>query len=1323
MVNIPDIVEQEGMDKNNIKSNITPPIPNETVEIPQDEVSTPITPEPVETTPIEESSAENTEVTPTREELGITPWKDIFNKPEYQGLETGQQAKLKLQYFDTLIAPNIPEYEYTSQRSQFLNHASRLEINKDNPSWIAEQVHGIKRTGGIFLGLLNAPSAFGLGALVESESRTKEQQEEYNKLNLFQKSMIPFGAAFDAAFNSVIKEGSMGAMYGDYYKSVTGKTIEEALPNNLKWAAPTLEFLAELPFDPLIIQGSISDVIKKGIPKEWVGQMPKRMLDDLKKIEALDDLEKSSLQTRFIDILKGREDYMKWWAEQPLTPTEIKLDTTGSPLIKRTSGILKAEKPKDFGIKVVLREEAALTTQLKTTPKSTAKKGVSIDAIKAGEKTNKFRQEKGLPPLAKFPKEQVDKWNRLKATKNIEEFRKSKGLPPLVRAEAGALAGFEIDDEGNIYYDVRKGALGVAASAGGIKIVKAFNDTKSLSKLSNNPSWAKVASGIGHETHNWTFAEVLQKINKSVFDRFAVLKNASPETYEKAITFSSWKDNALYKFRPLVEAFNPVKKDNFTISTYIKAHRDLIRAERGFSNPVDTTIYKTGISIDDAKNSIKEIETDWVASGKNLDDLQSTLDAFNQWTHDEILSPMYDAGFLSKKSYEDIIKNNRWYAAYDVIEHMPDNIDNIPMLASKEFFSVSNQNIIKSIKGTEKQIVDPIEATIKKFTTAQYNIARNDVAKTLIDDANIKPFTKPIATSEKELASMKSQGLDPFMEGGFSKKEWGQINLFRDGNVERYAVPKELADTMKQLSTQQANKFVTGYNAIFRASATTLSLPFLIRNVPRDFIIGYISSPYHGAGIGLAKFTKDWGTGAWEVVKHELGKPSLVDDYIKSGGSFGWAGSEAFEGGGKVAAKKLLFEKSGVGKAADIITTPFKLVSTLNEIAEMAPRMGIFDRGMKVGADITDAALAGRRATIDFNRGGTFLKVANQYIPFLNARVQAKVTLVDAIKRDPKGTIAKAVTLTTIPGLSAYAWNRLYFSDEYDDIPENIRQDNFCIVYGTEQDEEGKVVPKYLAIPKGDAGTLFNPIEFGLDSKFKDDNAKRGTQEFLINFLSDMSPLDFAREGKLSASKLGSGVLPPITKAPLEDWANLKFYQGTEVVPYYMGKSKPPELQYKESTPEFYKKMGEITGVSPLRLQNYGSNILTTYGRIGFSPTAMLNAIKGAIVKTQGGDHERRAWVVIKDIENGYNTARAYAEEMIKNNDTQGALNLMQNWNEGINNQIDEFNSKFAKYGIEDKGGIAQSYGFTRAKSMNLIRNTRKESGNPLDKKLSRRKK
>jgi len=483
----------------------------------------------------------------------------------------------------------------------------------------------------------------------------------------------------------------------------------------------------------------------------------------------------------------------------------------------------------------------------------------------------------------------------------------------------------------------------------------------------------------------------------------------------------------------------------------------------------------------------------------------------------------------------------------------------------------------------------------------------------------------------------------------------------------------------------------------------------------RDAFMAYTTAPVYTAG-RPDKFAASWAKGFWEGAKHEfLGKSDVAAEYIRSGGGFGFVGELRKAS----LAKSGLFKKGVVKKSSDIVSSPFKLIEKISATIELAPRLGTFERAKMTGMTQKDAALTARQSTIDFNRGGTWTKVVNQFVPFLNARVQGRVTLAQALKNNPKETLTKAFVAVGMPGMGAYAWNRLYHSELYDDIPEYIRQNYFTIITGTHKDKKGKISPEYVVISKGDLGQMaWNPLEFGLDQMWEKD--REGTTKFLVNYLSDLSPVEFAREGKVSVSKAAGSLTPPIVKGFAEDWANLKFYTGREIVPHYMGKSKPPELQYHENTPETYKWLGKKLKIAPLRLQNFASNILAGYGREGMDPSAMLRGLTGRLIKTTGGAKEDQAWKAIADIEHGYTEIRAFAEELIKNGEQDAARTLLNEWNKGLASQISEYNKRFAEYGFEDEGGLRRSYMFTPRKYKNLFIR-REDDRSAIEKRLSGR--
>jgi len=1389
----------------------------------------------------------------------MTPWSEVSQKKEYLQLPPEQQDAAKNQYFSEMVAPHVPEQDIELARNQFLNSTKTITPSEKSPSFLGQQLKGVKRIAGVGLGVVNSPLAYVWGSLEEPY----KDSEGYAKLPLWEKVGKGIESGLESAWRSISKEGDFGTLYGEFVQTKTGKTILENVRDDLKidinndspdtyaakmvlsnMIAPTVETVMNLISDPLVGAGEAARLAQLKIPKGFKGKInDPKIIQELESLNKLEGAERQAVQKRLMEVLNNRGEYINWW-ETTLAEKEAAQSKVGPPLLKpgerdipgltaprnAIAGVPKrdfsvyipqqkaeliqppTETIKDYNLipesnreAINIMRDEVMASELERHPKGYVlastfpdwfkKKGWSkkdfiniIDKAEAGKeltpkqstKLNEWLkisedlkkthptlvtgadalslEKKGFEPvynnvlagdLQKGDKLNIkgeifehkgldeigniilkdgetvklDFFDSIKIdgiktlgktettltenTKRINDFRKSKGLSPFTaKATGGMILGISEDEDGNVTYDVGKGLAGALIVGGGLKI-KSKSAGKLMGAMARSPAWSKVHGMVGKTSKPFEFAGILGRLNTTLFDRFAPIQKASPKTYEAARSFSSYKDQAVIQFDELKDVLKPVKNDEVLMTDYISAHRAASRARRGLENP-------NNVTIQDARQAILEIENQYANDGKNVQHLRDALEGFHKWAHNNILQKGVESGLISEAGAKSIVRNNDFYATFEVLDMLPPNINDIPSLPGKEYFSVSNQSIIKKMVGTEKQIANPIESTIRKFTNAQATFARNKVASVFIDDPNTKGMFRPVAMTEKELAAMKKQGLDPVFSGAWNKKEFDTINRFKDGNLERYVVPIEIAETMKQLTPKQAPRVIKALNAVFRSSATTLYLPFTISNTSRDALMAYTSAPVYSKG-DAGRFLKDWAEGLKEGIKHEFGgKSDIAKEYIKSGGSFGYAGNLRQAR----AARADLFKKGIVRQASDIITSPLKLIEKVSASIELAPRLGVFERAKMKGTSSKDAAMLARQSTIDFNRGGTLTKVVNQFVPFLNARVQGRVTLAQALRKDPKGTLAKTAISVGLPGMAAYAWNRLYYSDLYDDIPEHIKQNYFILIAGTETDTRGKENPRYIVMSKGDIGQMaWNPIEFGLDQAYKKDT--KGATDFFVNYLSDLSPVDFARDGDVSPSKIVGGLLPPVVKGVAEDWANLSFYTGREIVPYYMGKSKPPELQYKENTPETYKWLGKKVGISPLRLQNFASSVLAGYGREGLDPSSMLRGLTGRIVKTVGGEKEQQAWTVIKDIEQGYIYTRAYADEMVKNENREGAVKLLTEWNAGLQKRVTEYNKQFKDAGLQDKGGILNSYTFTPAKKKTLLLQ-RKDNRTALEKKISR---
>ena len=108
--------------------------------------------------------------------------------------------------------------------------------------------------------------------------------------------------------------------------------------------------------------------------------------------------------------------------------------------------------------------------------------------------------------------------------------------------------------------------------------------------------------------------------------------------------------------------------------------------------------------------------------------------------------------------------------------------NDLPALPSREYFSLRNMEELKKISGTEKQIAEPVQATIDKFFRVQELIARNKVANTLIDDPAMSGLFRRVAASEKEFGRLQKQGGNPILQGSWKKKEFDTVSRFKNRN-------------------------------------------------------------------------------------------------------------------------------------------------------------------------------------------------------------------------------------------------------------------------------------------------------------------------------------------------------------------------------------------------------------------------------------------------------------------------------------------------------------------------------------------------------------
>lgn len=794
---------------------------------------------------------------------------------------------------------------------------------------------------------------------------------------------------------------------------------------------------------------------------------------------------------------------------------------------------------------------------------------------------------------------------------------------------------------------------------------------------------------------------VPKKFTEAFSDRFAPIKRFEEMVSDMAgkpidINSSAYTAARMYAGRmgtvesylnELQKVLSPLRKERADFTRFVLSRRALERAERGFANPA-------GVTADTAKQAMEELKTK-VGPGI-FKRFETAEQAIQKWANDAILKPATESGLISKKAYDSIVAKNKHWIPFQVLDYLPDSafLDTLPK--GGEIFSVGKQGIVKGLEGTEKIIRDPFEAIIDKLSNAVNLAKRNDVARKLINIREVLPEAKEL--------------IKPLAKDTRVPKGWGSLSVFVDGKNTKWIVPEELSWAMHQMNEVEAGmlgNFVKFTSGAFRKGATTLYIPFSLSNAVRDAQMAVMTSKY---GFNPA----DWVSGFAQGLKGAFGWDSkLLEEFSRNGGGFGGFIQGAREISG---VKKQLFEPTW-WKRTKAVVNPFNLISNFAEAIELAPRLGVYKRAIKGGATGLEAAFEARNATIDFAKAGQEMRIVNMWVPFVNARWQALLNTARVFKESPVKSAAKAGALIVTPGVTTYFWNSLNYPDLYEDVPRWIKDTYFPIIVGEETDEQGNRVPKMVLIPKGDVGQIFyNPIEYALDYVRKGEPGN--FTKLALEWMSQLAPIPFTRDGELSASQFFSGALPPILRTPIELATNKSFFTGGPIVPRRLEQVAPTE-QYDEKTPQAAVVVGRALGVSPMKIAYGLGGLFGGFGREAIDPAKILESTAERFYRSAGGEKRNQAWNLKDEAVVGYNTAREQAKRAIEANDIKSATAIIESWNAAADKVLPDILPYLAEDDPQEAQKIRSSLTFQAQDIARLQRSVYDEMASKAEKKGS----
>lgn len=571
---------------------------------------------------------------------------------------------------------------------------------------------------------------------------------------------------------------------------------------------------------------------------------------------------------------------------------------------------------------------------------------------------------------------------------------------------------------------------------------------------------------------------------------------------------------------------------------YLVARRTLELAKRGI---------KTGISSMDALSVVKSLKDKFEKHARRLDRYQ-----------DRQLKLLVDSGILSKDAYKRIKAQNMLYVPLHRFYEKN-------MGGGRGKLSVIDlANPLKRIKGSDLEIISPIESIIKNTFLFRDLAERNRVALSFVDACNKtqgggrvadKFFKKYSATKledkEKVDVILESGIIEDLMGGTMENQEAyvrsliknnpfekiifrpknatnpqeGIFRVFRDGEVEYYQMDdKDLYDALRFADSEQMKnmmsgkiwQFITAPTRILRAGATT-TLEFGTKNFIRDMLTAGVYSKNGYVPVLSSAY------GIFQV----LTKGKWYREFLREGAryaNFTAVDTNVIQNALRGAFKN---DKTTAAYWLNFVKNPVAALRAYSELMESATRVAEYRLARKNDKSALDAANEAKSITLNFARNGKFGATLNRLIPFFNAGIQ------DTAKFFEEFVLNKDSAQLSRNWLKGFL---------------RLSLPTIMLAYINSDDEEIKALPTWRkaifwnfripgvdgiwSIPKpiGLLGIVFCGVPEAIVS-FILSKDKKLAKEYLNQFLGMANPFD----------------VPVAVKTPYELWANKSFFTGGRI--------------------------------------------------------------------------------------------------------------------------------------------------------------------------------
>ena len=605
------------------------------------------------------------------------------------------------------------------------------------------------------------------------------------------------------------------------------------------------------------------------------------------------------------------------------------------------------------------------------------------------------------------------------------------------------------------------------------------------------------------------------------------------------------------------------------------------------------------------------------------------------------LQRSFDKGIVTKGYYDASLSRQDYVPLMRDMSDIPDAVG--AAVAGGQTADLS-RSAMQSFKGSQRAVLDPIDAIIQKVNDFEHRIARNDAVRALAKLAEVAGpgsgfIAEPIPNTQLRghrvdvIEALRSAGKgagvdkleldDLILMAEDLLGELTQTTIFRGGEINAAGEPivfywqdgerralrladgrfgKAMLEAMTYMSEPERNVFalMMQYSQMMLRAGVTRAGDFILAN--------FINDQFTSTLTGGKRFIPFFGAlrGIYDILKGT----ETAQRYAASGGFSAGAISNVLEGSLGIEAQSRRLDRGGVFKQMDAghflkaVSKGWDKLTHGLEISEGGTRVGLFrayfDDAKARGFSDEHAlfyAKAQARDYIDYQRNGAQMEGMRRWFPFLNAAIQGT----DKELRVVLGGLAlerkraNGETLTRVEQMKLADARVAY-----------VKVLAYGFVLGTgaalmgQGDEEYeqashhlknrnflvRVGQDHVAIPKG----------FGI-------------VQSIANLFERATEYASRQDPELAWQWLkafGMGFVPPMNN-PLvttlyDAPANYDRFREGPIVPFPLQGVKPSE-QYTHATPEFAKMVGQLTGWSPMKIEyvvrNMGGSLAHDFLKTG----------------------------------------------------------------------------------------------------------------------------